>query len=109
MFQDWGSCVTPEGVATLACLPVVFRNIISGFLIFVGAVAMVLIVFSGYKLITSGGDPKKVEEARKIMTYAIIGAILVLSSFAILYFIGFITNSTDCITNPEGITSGGCR
>ena len=108
MFKPWGDCVE-GGVATLRCLPVVFQNVVSGFLIFVGVVAIFLIIFSGIRLVTSGGDPKQVEAARKIMNYAIIGAILVLSSFAIIYFIGFATKSSDCITNPDLIAKGGCQ
>jgi hypothetical protein len=108
MFQDWGSCVQ-NGVATLRCLPIVFHNAVNGFLIFVGVVALVLIIYSGIRLVWSGGDPKQVDAARKIMNYAIIGAVIVLSSFAILYFIGFITKSTDCITNIESVTTGGCK
>jgi len=108
MFQDWGDCVQ-NGVATLRCLPVVFHNVVNGALIFVGAVALFLIIYSGIRLVLSGGDPKQVDAARKIMNYAILGAILVLSSFAILYFIGFATRSSDCITNIDSITTGGCK
>lgn len=109
MFQPWGNCVDSTGVATLRCLPVVFNNVVAGFLLFVGAVALVLIIYSGIKLIQSGGDPKQVQAARGIMTYAIIGVIVVLSSFAIIYFIGFITKSEKCITDPTQIASGGCK
>jgi uncharacterized membrane protein len=116
-FKQWGDCVDrvtdSEGrvseVATLRCIPVVFHNVISAFLMFVGAVAIFMIIFSAIKLIQSGGDPKQIQAARQIMTYAIIGAILVLSSFAIIYFIGFVTKSTDCITKPENIATGGCK
>lgn len=109
MFKPWGSCVDASGVATLKCLPVIFQNVVSAFLMFVGAVALFLIIYSGIRLVTSGGDPKQVEAARKIMTYAIIGAVIVLLSFAIIYFIGYITGSTDCITNIESISEGGCQ
>lgn len=117
MFKPWNTCTEKipdsEGkvseVATLRCLPVVFHNVVNGLLIFVGVVALFLIIYSGIRLVWSGGDPKQVEAARKIMNYAIIGAIIVLSSFAILYFIGFITKSSDCITNIESINNGGCK
>lgn len=110
MFQSWDSCLDAGSkVATLRCLPVIFNNVIAGFLMFVGAVALVLIIYSGIKFITSGGDPKQVAAARQMMTYAIIGAVLVLSSFAILYFISFITGTTDCITNPKLIADQGCK
>lgn len=96
-FKDWGSCVE-NGVATLRCIPVVFQNLVSAALIFVGATAVIFIVYAGIKFITSGGDPKQVGEARKVMTFAIIGLILVLSSFAIMYFIAYATK-TNCIKN----------
>lgn len=110
LFQKWDACIDPQTkIATLRCLPIVFRNVVSGFLIFVGVVALFLIIYSGIKLVLSGGDPKQVEAARKIMNYAIIGAILVLSSFAIIYFIEFITQSEGCITNIDSIATGGCN
>lgn len=112
MFQDWstynGGCLE-DGVATLRCLPVVFNNVISAFLLFTGAVALFFIIYSGIRLVTSGGDPKQVEGARKIMNYAIIGAIIVLMSFAIIKFIGYITKSTDCIEGINSISTGGCK
>ena len=107
-FKDWGDCVQ-DGVATLRCIPVLFNNVVAGFLLFVGAVSIFLIIYSGIKFITSGGDPKQAEGARKMMTYAIIGAVIVLSSFAIVYFIGFVTRSSDCITNIDSISRGGCQ
>lgn len=93
--QDWGGCVV-DGVPTLQCLPVVFQNIVTAAVVLAGVVAVVLIVLSGIKLITSGGDPKQVEGARKTMTYAIIGLVLILLSFFIIKLIGFITG-VECI------------
>lgn len=88
--MDWGNCVQ-GGVATLDCLPAVLQNVIFAAFIFAGIIAVILIIFSGIKFITSGGDPKQVEGARKTMTYAIIGFVLILLSFAILNLISHIT------------------
>jgi hypothetical protein len=107
-FQDWGDCVN-KGVATLRCIPVLFNNLVSGALMFVGVVAVVMVVYGGMKFINSGGDQKQTQEARKILTFAILGVVLVLGSFAIIYFIGFITGSTDCITNLDLLKTGGCK
>lgn len=96
MFQSWGNCVE-NGVATLRCLPIVFHNTISALLALVGITAVFFIIMAGFKFATSGGDQKKVQDARKIMTYAILGVILVLLSFTIIYFISYATN-TSCIT-----------
>ena len=101
MFQEWGDCVEPTTkVPTLNCIPVVFQNLISGALIFVGITAAFLIVYAGITFIRSGGDPKQVAAARQILTYAIIGVVVVLSSFAIIYFIAYVTG-TDCITKLD--------
>jgi hypothetical protein len=64
---------------------------------FVGATAIILIIYAGIRLGMSGGDPKQVQSARQIMTYAIIGLVLVLSSFAIILAISYLTG-TKCIT-----------
>src|SRR6266487_4362054 len=96
MFRAWGDCVE-NGIATLRCIPVVFQNLISAALVFVGIVTAFLIVWAGIKFAGSGGDPKQIDQAKKILTYAILGLILVLSSFAIIYFISYSTGNT-CIT-----------
>lgn len=100
MFKTWESCLDEETkIATLRCIPIVFKNVISAALVFVGVVALAFIIYAGIMFTTSGGDPKRVEGARRIMTFAIIGLLIVLFSFAILLFIGYITDSTECITS----------
>lgn len=98
--MDWNSivkdCVTSEGVAQLTCLPAVFKNVLNWALILAGTVAVFFIIFSGIKFITSGGDPKQVEGARKTATWAIIGLLIILFSFAIINIIAGITGA-DCI------------
>lgn len=93
----WVGCFK-DGAATLSCLPLVFYNIIGAALLFAGVVAVFMIIIGGIKFLTSGGDPKQVEGARNTLTWAVVGLIIVLLSFAILSFIGFITGTTDIIT-----------
>ncbi len=116
---------TGDQVATLKCIPPIFANVIFWLLVFAGVVALVLIIFSGIKFITSSGDQKQAEGARKTLTYAIGGLVLILLSFAILRFIAE-TTGVGCITqfgftncqpedtskpcsrtNPSGFCSGG--
>lgn len=106
---EWSKDCVVNGVATLRCIPDLFNNVIQAALIFVGVVAVIMVIYGGLKFINSGGDQKQTTEARKILTYAIMGVILVLSSFAIIYFIGFLTGSSDCITNLDNIKTGGCK
>lgn len=86
----------PQGVATLDCIPAVVQNVIFAAFIFAGIIALILIIYSGIKFILSGGDAKQVEGARKTLTYAIIGFILILLSFAILNLISTVTG-VSCI------------
>lgn len=94
--QDWGSCVK-NNVPSLQCIPIVFSNIVSAALAFVGTVTVFLIVYAGILFVTSGGDQKKVQSARQVITYALIGLVIVFSSFAIIYFISY-TTGVRCIT-----------
>lgn len=111
MFEPWDKCLDASGVATLRCIPIVFKNVIAAALMFVGIVALFFIMYAGLSMVTSGGDAKKVEGARKIMTFAVLGLVIVLLSFAILYFIGYITNTTGCITGFTDIKTflTGCQ
>jgi Type IV secretion system pilin len=106
--QDWGGCVV-NNVATLRCIPVVFNNIVYAALLFAGSVAVILLIYAGIRFVMSGGDPKQTQHARQIITYAIIGLVLVLTSFGIIYLIGYLTNSSNCINNINAVTSGGCQ
>jgi hypothetical protein len=94
----WDPC-SVNGVATLNCVPLVFNFLIKAVLIFSGIIALVFIIWAGFNMTTSGGDAKKVEGAKGIMTYAVIGLVVVLLSFSIIFFIGYATGTTSCITN----------
>lgn len=107
--QPWDADCVVNGVATLRCIPSLFANLINGALIFVGVAAVVMFIWGGMKFINSGGDQKQTASAKAILTYAIIGVILVLGSFAIINFIGFVTGSSDCITELDNIKTGGCN
>ena len=92
--KEWGNCIK-DGAATFGCFPVVFENIVIAALVFAGVGALFFIVFSGIKFILSGGDPKQVESARNTLTWAIIGLVVVLSSFFIISLIGYITRTSE--------------
>lgn len=76
-----------EGVATLKGLEAVFNNVISVVLALAGIVLFIMLLSGGFKYITSGGDPKGIEGAKKTLTYAIGGMILLAMAFLILRFI----------------------
>ncbi len=76
-------------------------KIITAFLPYVLAIAgfitVIIIVISGIQFITSGGNPKGAEAAKGRLTYALIGFILILLSFAILQIINYLFLGSEVI------------
>lgn len=59
-------------------------NIVNYFLYFLGFVATVMIIYGGAQYVTAAGAQEKVDNAKKIITYAIIGMIVILLSYTIV-------------------------
>lgn len=95
MIGDWTTipdCIDKvSGVPTLSCVPPLLQTIVFWLLTGAGIVAFFMLIFAGFKFINSGGDPKAVEGARKTITYALIGLILIFASFVIMTLIGHVT------------------
>lgn len=79
--------------ATIGDLQTLFKNAVSAILALAGIVLFILLLTGGIKFITSGGDPKAVEGAKKTITYAIGGLVVILLSYLILVFIQKITGA----------------
>lgn len=84
-------------VLTIDCIPIMFFNLIFWALSFAGLVALVLVIAGGFKYMISGGDQKAVEGGKKTITWALVGLVVILLSFAI---VGFVANVTGmrCLT-----------
>lgn len=74
-------------VPSLACLAPVATNVIYYLFAFLGAAAIVFLLFGAIKFVTSQGDQKALQSARGTMTYAVIGVVLILLSFTIVNII----------------------
>jgi len=59
-------------------------RIVNYALTFLGIVAVLIIVFGGFTYITAAGAQDKVDNAKKMIMYAIVGIIIILLSFAIV-------------------------
>lgn len=53
-----------------------------------GLVAMLFIVYAGFLILTSSGNPKQVAAGRELLTAAVSGLVLLLMSAFLLNFIG---------------------
>ncbi|MBQ3413362.1 hypothetical protein IJH33_00705 [Candidatus Saccharibacteria bacterium] len=65
----------------------VFRQVTNTILYIVGIVAVIMLIIGGIRYITSGGDAKKVTDAKNTVLYAIIGLVICLLAFAIVNFV----------------------
>lgn len=56
-----------------------------------GVLVLILIIVSGFTWITNAGDIKKIEEAQKILNFAIIGFIFLFASYWIIQIVQVLT------------------
>lgn len=63
------------------------RSILGILLSISGGIAILLIMYAGYKIMTSRGNPEQVQSAREILTSAIVGLIFIIFSIVILQVI----------------------
>jgi hypothetical protein len=70
-----------------ADLPSIVSTVVSTALSLIGIVLLVLILYGGFMWMTSRGNEEQIGKARKIITSAIIGLAIVLSSYAITVFV----------------------
>lgn len=75
---------------------------------FLGVLAVGFIVYGGFVWMTSNGDESRVERAKKIIVSAVIGLVIILSSFAIAtYVISRLSNATGSPGSGSGNNGGG--
>lgn len=65
------------------CLESFLRNILA-FVIKIGSIVVILmLVFTGYKFVAAQGEPGKITEAREMLLWTVVGALILLGSQAI--------------------------
>ncbi len=69
------------------------RKIVNFFTIVVGAIAIIMVIYGGFRYITSGGDSGKVGSAKNTLIYAIVGLIIVALAQVLVHFV--INTATD--------------
>ena len=82
----------------------VFTQVTNTVLYIVGIVSVVMLIYGGLRYVISGGDSKKVTDAKNTILYAIIGLIISILAFAIVNFvINAITGSSNTAANTDSI------
>jgi type IV secretory pathway VirB2 component (pilin) len=78
------------GLATKTNISNLIVSIINWFLSFLSALAVLMIVVSGIMYLTSGGDQQRIDTAKKWLVYSIVGLVIALLSFVIVYSVSTI-------------------
>jgi hypothetical protein len=65
----------------------VFTKITNTVLFAVGIISVIMLIYGGLRYVVSGGDSKKVTDAKNTIMYAIIGLIISILAFAIVNFV----------------------
>jgi threonine/homoserine/homoserine lactone efflux protein len=91
-----GSDVT-TGIASIA------KTAVSIFSILVGIIAVIMIIYGGFRYITSGGDSGKVGNAKNTLIYAIVGLVIVALAQLIVHYVLSESNTVNTETNNGSI------
>ncbi len=65
----------------------VFTKITNTVLYAVGIISVIMLIYGGLRYVVSGGDSKKVTDAKNTIMYAIIGLIISILAYAIVNFV----------------------
>jgi hypothetical protein len=80
--QVGGSCK-----AKGSSLDNLFKTIVQILGILAGVAAVIMIIVSGFRYITSGGDPQKVAGAKNALIYALVGLVIAALAQVIVHFV----------------------
>ncbi len=89
---DGGKNITPDASELPNPLKVkslqdLFTAVIRGLWPILMAIATVMVLYGAYQIMSSAGDPGKVENGKKTILYAAIGVALLLLSSAIIFIL----------------------
>ena len=95
------------GAAGLGSMPLgmMIATIIRIALGFLGILAVVFVLYGGFLYMTSGGDPERIKKAKRVLTNAAVGLVIILSAFTITQFI--LNSLTSATSGGDNTTTGG--
>jgi len=80
------SCTGTDGV-TGGSIASDARKVVTIFSVIVGAISVIMIIYGGFRYITSGGDSGRVGNAKNTLIYAIVGLVIVALAQLIVHFV----------------------
>jgi hypothetical protein len=81
-------CTTGTGTGSVTSgLKTIATQVVNIFSIVVGVISVIMIIYGGFRYITSGGDSGRVGNAKNTLIYAIIGLIIVALAQLIVHYV----------------------
>mgnify|MGYP001611179664 CR=1 FL=1 len=76
---------------------------IIGYLIKIGAsILAIMIIYGGFLILTAGDSPEKVKSGKDVILWAVVGYIIVLCSWGVIYIMGqIITGNQEAFIKPK--------
>lgn len=75
------------GLPTNNDLVTIIAGIIATFLSLLGIIFLILVIYGGFLWMTSMGNEQKVLKAKKTLSNAVVGLIIIVSSYSIANFV----------------------
>jgi len=92
-------------VATIQSLETLFGNALGAIVSLAGVALFLMFIVGGFSFLFSGGDQKKLEQAKGTLTSAIIGLVVIIAAYLILRLISTMTGLPEILKFDLGGTS----
>lgn len=91
-FSPFTGCTNNEINTALGCISVDGTGFVTTLLNFgigiAGGIAMLLIIFGGFQILTSAGNPERLNEGKELISSAMTGLLMIIFSVFLLRIIG---------------------
>ncbi len=91
-FSPFTGCVGNQINTAFGCISVEGTDFVTTLLNFgigiAGGIAMLLIIFGGFQILTSAGNPERLNEGKELISSAITGLLMIVFSVLLLQIIG---------------------
>lgn len=91
-FSPFNGCTNNEINTALGCISVTGTDLVTKLLSFgigiAGGIAMLLIIFGGFQILTSAGNPERLNGGKELISSAITGLLMIVFSTFLLKVIG---------------------
>jgi uncharacterized membrane protein len=98
---DSNGCDNGGGVDVQAEIGMLASKVVNIFSIVVGVIAVIMVIYGGFRYIISGGDSGKVGNAKNTLIYAIVGLIIVALAQLIVHYV--LNTANDVSSNSIGL------